>query len=182
VWLWDLAEDRFKDAIKTLDFLAREHLHTVANLEHGAGTEANRGLMKRTTRDLAGGPQVWVLGHLEGPLSSERQRTVHEREDLEREVAYFRSHRDHLNYKQREPEGSPREVAPSSPRQATSSPDLRLWTFRGTAAPFSPASTQRRGQKQGPTPSLELPSTNNFGRHRRRGDVLMGDCFDRWGG
>jgi hypothetical protein len=109
VWLWDLAEDRFKDAIKTLDFHhAREHLQAVADLEHGVGTEANRGWMQRTTRDLAGGRQIRVLSQLEELLSSEQPRTVQEREDLEREVAYFRSHRDHLNYKQREREGSPR--------------------------------------------------------------------------
>lgn len=109
VWLWDLAADRFKDAIKTLDFHhAREHLQAVADLEHGVGTEANRDWMKRTTRDLAGGRQIRVLTHLEGLLSSERERTVQEREDLEREVDYFRSHRDHLNYKERERDGSPR--------------------------------------------------------------------------
>lgn len=109
LWLWELAKDRFKDAIKTLDFHhAREHLQAVADLEHGVGTEANRGWMKQTTRDLAGGRQIRVLSQLEELLSSERPRTVQEREDLEREVAYFRSHRDHLNYKQREREGSPR--------------------------------------------------------------------------
>lgn len=109
VWLWDLAEDRFKDAIKTLDFHhAREHLQAVADLEHGVGTEANRVWMKRTTGDLAGGRQIRVLSQLEGLLSSGRQRTDPEREALEREVGYFRSHRDHLNYKEREREGSPR--------------------------------------------------------------------------
>jgi len=41
-------------------------------------------------------------------LTSERERTVQEREDLEREVDYFCSHRDHLNYKERERDGSPR--------------------------------------------------------------------------
>ena len=109
VWLWDLAEDRFKDAIKTLDFHhAREHLQAVADLEHGVGTEANRVWMKRTTGDLAGGRQIRVLSQLEGLLSSGRQRTDPEREALEREVGYFRSHRDHLNYQEREREGSPR--------------------------------------------------------------------------
>ncbi|MEN9727833.1 MAG: hypothetical protein RL434_2199 [Pseudomonadota bacterium] len=102
------AADRFKDAIKTLDFYhAREHLQAVADLEHGVGTEANRDWMKWTTRDLAGGRQIRVLTHLEGLLSSEQERTVQEREDLEREVDYFRSHRDHLNYKERERDGSP---------------------------------------------------------------------------
>jgi len=55
LWLWELAKDCFKDAIKTLDFHhAREHLQAVADLEHGVGTEANRDWMKRTTWDLAG--------------------------------------------------------------------------------------------------------------------------------
>jgi len=109
VWLWDLAEDRFKDATKTLDFHhAREHLQAVADMEHGVGTKANRDWMKRTTRDLASGRQIRVLSQLEGLLSSERQLTIQEREDLEREVNYFRSHRDHLNYKGRERDGSPR--------------------------------------------------------------------------
>jgi hypothetical protein len=40
VWLWDLAEDRFKTAVKTLDFHhAREHLNTIAEALYGIGTQ-----------------------------------------------------------------------------------------------------------------------------------------------
>jgi hypothetical protein len=41
VWLWDLAEDRFKTAVKTLDLHpAREHLQAVAETLQGARTQA----------------------------------------------------------------------------------------------------------------------------------------------
>ena len=40
VWLWDLAEDRFASAIKTLDFHhASQHLWAVAHALHGEGTD-----------------------------------------------------------------------------------------------------------------------------------------------
>lgn len=109
VWLWDLAQDRFRDAIKTLDFHhAREHLQAVADLEHGAGTQKNRDWMKQTTRDLANGRQVRVLNRLEELLCPDQPRTAADQQNMEREVAYFHSHRDHLDYKAREKEGSPR--------------------------------------------------------------------------
>ena len=39
IWLWDLAQDRFAHAIKTLDFHhARDHLWAVANCLHGEDT------------------------------------------------------------------------------------------------------------------------------------------------
>ena len=45
LWLWDLAEDCFAQAIKTLDFHhARDHLWAVANSLHGEDTpEAKAG-------------------------------------------------------------------------------------------------------------------------------------------
>jgi len=43
VWLWDLAEDRFATAIKTLDFQhASQHLWAVAHAFHGEGTPEAR--------------------------------------------------------------------------------------------------------------------------------------------
>ena len=39
VWLWELAEDRFAEAIKTLDFHhARDHLWALAHELHGKDT------------------------------------------------------------------------------------------------------------------------------------------------
>jgi len=50
VWLWDLAQDRFKDAVKTLDFHhAREHLQALAESLHGPRTpQAKEWLQKKS--------------------------------------------------------------------------------------------------------------------------------------
>jgi len=43
VWLWDLAKDRFKDAVLTLDcHHAAQHLWALAHELHGRGTETAR--------------------------------------------------------------------------------------------------------------------------------------------
>lgn len=109
VWLWELAEDRFRGAIKTLDFHhAREHLQAVADLEYGALTPENRQWMKQMTRDLTHGRQTRVLRRIEELVGTDSGRTQNAQQTLERENQYFKNHRDHLDYQAREKEGSPR--------------------------------------------------------------------------
>ena len=108
VWLWDLAEDRFKDAIKTLDFHhAREHLNAVAEALHGPGTRQAQEWLKDLLHPLRHGKETLVVRRLEELLESQAKRSEQTKEILIREVNCFQEHRDHLHYRQMEKAGAP---------------------------------------------------------------------------
>lgn len=108
VWLWDLAEDRFKEAVKTLDFHhAREHLHAVAEALHGVGSDQARQWLKERLQHLRHGKESLVVRHLEELLESPSRRSKKTREVIEREVNYFQEHREHIHYRDRERAGAP---------------------------------------------------------------------------
>ena len=110
VWLWDLAEDRFSTAVKTLDFHhAREHLNTIAEALYGTGTQRAREWLAQQVESLRHGDEALVVNGLENLLQSQAQakRPTKIRKTIIREVKYFRSHREHIHYEDREKEGAP---------------------------------------------------------------------------
>lgn len=108
VWLWDLAEDRFKTAVKTLDFHhAREHLNAVAEALHGAGTDTAQAWLKEILHGLRHGKETRVVRRLEELLNAQTERTTQNQETIAREVSYFRAHRAHLHYQAMERAGAP---------------------------------------------------------------------------
>lgn len=109
IWLWDLAEDRFAQAIKTLDFHhARDHLWAVANCLHGQDTPEAGTWVEPLLRSLRKGRENQVVRQLEKLLESQSERTPEQRELIEREVKFFVKHRDHLHYRAMEKAGAPR--------------------------------------------------------------------------
>jgi hypothetical protein len=109
LWLWDLAEDRFAQAIKTLDFHhARDHLWLVANTLHGENTPEARAWVQPLLKSLRRGREEYVVGKLEELLQNQSERTSENQELIEREVKFFVKHRDHLHYKAMEKAGAPR--------------------------------------------------------------------------
>lgn len=109
VWLWDLAQDRFASALKTLDFHhAREHLQAIADALHGTGSEPAGAWLKPLLHSLRHGQEQKVIENLEDLLISTTPLCRPELQtDLEREVKYFQSHRDHLHYQAMEEAGAP---------------------------------------------------------------------------
>lgn len=108
VWLWDLAEDRLKDAAKTLDFHhAREHLHAVAESLYGSGTVPSKEWLKTILHRLRHGKETQVVRQLEKLLESQAQRPAEHQEIIAREVHYFQEHEDHLHYSAMEKAGAP---------------------------------------------------------------------------
>ena len=76
VWLWDLAEDRFKDTRKTLDFHhAREHLHAVAEMLYGPGTDPAKQWLKGLLHQLRHGKESLLVRRLEDLLESQAKRS-----------------------------------------------------------------------------------------------------------
>jgi hypothetical protein len=109
VWLWDLAEDRLQSACKTLDFHhARDHLWAIAHLLHGEGTPEARAWVKPLLKSLRTGGEARVVRRLEHLLETPAACAPDQQDDLEREVHYFQSHRDHLHYQAMEQAGAPR--------------------------------------------------------------------------
>jgi len=109
IWLWELAEDRFAQAIKTLDFHhARDHLWVVANSLHGEATPEARAWVQPLLRCLRKGRENHVVRQLEELLHHQPERTPESQELIEREVKFFVKHRDHLHYQAMEKAGAPR--------------------------------------------------------------------------
>jgi hypothetical protein len=122
VWLWDLAEDRFATAVKTLDFHhASEHLWAVAHALHGEGTPEARAWVEPLLHSLRHGDEARVVRRLEelltrapsdsGPAAARRASPARPgrkaRTILAREVAYFQRHREHLHYEALAEAGAP---------------------------------------------------------------------------
>ena len=107
VVLWAVAEDRFRDAIKTLDFHhASEHLWAVGHALYGEGTQEAKNWVEPLLHKLRHGKERRVVGCLEELLKDKKgKRAV--RETIRKEANYFRKHRDHIHYQKRAQEGTP---------------------------------------------------------------------------
>jgi len=109
IWLWELAEDRFAEALKTLDFHhARDHLWALANSLHGEDTPEAKAWVQPLLRTLRKGRENRVVRQLEELLRNQSERTLESQQIIEREVKFFVKHRDHLHYQAMEKAGAPR--------------------------------------------------------------------------
>jgi hypothetical protein len=109
VYLWALAEDRFPQAIKTLDFHhASQHLWAVGHALYGEDTPEARQWVEPLLHQLRHGEEIKTINALEELLAknlfSSRSQAG---QTLQRETEYFRKHQDHLHYQLREKEGAP---------------------------------------------------------------------------
>lgn len=102
VWIWNLAENRFKDATHRVDvWHATEHIWTIANDLHGAGTpEARQWALTRISwlkrrKDGA----LDVINYLQEIRSNLDNLTGKQCETLDREIGYFDRHKDRMDYK-----------------------------------------------------------------------------------
>ena len=107
VVLWEVAEDRFGDAIKTLDFNhASGHLWAVGHALYGEGTQEAKNWVEPLLHQLRHGKELRVVGCLEKLLKQKRGKPA-VRETIRKETNYFRKHRDHIHYQKRAQEGAP---------------------------------------------------------------------------
>ena len=109
LWLWDLAEDRFAQAIKTLDFHhARDHLWDVANSLLGENTPEAAAWVRPLLQSLLKGRENQVVHQLEKLLENQSERTPDQQDLIKREVKFFVKHRHHLHYHTMKKAGAPR--------------------------------------------------------------------------
>lgn len=99
VWLWDLAEDRFRDAVKTLDFHhASEHLWRVGRALYGDQTPQTTAWVETLLHRLRHGGKARVVRRLQELIAPKAPRCAETQNLIEREANYFKTHESHMNY------------------------------------------------------------------------------------
>ena len=108
VWIWNIVADRFGKATGVLDFYhASAHLWAVAHELFGEGSAEAKAWVEPLVHQLKHGGEAGVLGRLEDLLTLCADWDEAKRTPVEREVAYFRNHREHLHYQRVHAAGCP---------------------------------------------------------------------------
>ena len=107
VWIWNIIEDRFISCLKGLDFYhASTHLWAIAHELFPEEAKA-KGWVEPLLHQLKHGQEADVLNSLEA-LPAQRQTAEQPLSELlQREIAYFQTHREHLHYQELAAKGSP---------------------------------------------------------------------------
>ncbi len=94
LWIWNLIEDRFRQATKTLDFYhGSEHLWSLARHLHPDSPELAAAWIKPLLHQLRHTTEHRVIHTLEELLAVNPADPI-----INREVNYFQNHREHLKY------------------------------------------------------------------------------------
>jgi Uncharacterised protein family (UPF0236) len=108
VWLWHVAEDRFSNAIKVLDFHhASEHLWAVAHALHGQGSAEARAWVDPLLHKLRHGQEDQVVHTLAALIEKKSGLSPKTKEAVRTEVEYFETHHEHIHYRSVARQGGP---------------------------------------------------------------------------
>lgn len=107
VWIWNIIEDRFMSCLKGLDFYhASTHLWAIAHELFPEEAQA-KAWVEPLLHQLKHGQEANVLDTLEA-LPAQRQAAGLSLSDLlQRDIAYFQTHREHLHYQELAAKGGP---------------------------------------------------------------------------
>ena len=107
VWIWNIIEDRFVTCLKGLDFYhASTHLWAIAY--ELFPEEANaKAWVQPLLHQLKHGQEADVLNTLEALPAQRAAAGLSLSNLLERDIAYFQTHREHLHYQALAAKGSP---------------------------------------------------------------------------
>jgi len=150
IWIWNLAQDRFKDAKQRVDlFHVKEHLHELARTLHGQGTQEARAWLQPLLRflDRRKDGALDVLHHLEELRLSAQPLTAAQQEALDKEIGYFTTHHQRMDYKQAKARGEPvgSGVVESTARQYQTRFKCtgQFWTLEGDESLLALATLKR---------------------------------------
>jgi hypothetical protein len=150
IWIWNLADDRFKDAKQRVDlFHVKEHLHELARTLHGQGTQEARQWLKPLLGflDRRKNGALDVLRHLEELRLSPKPLTAAQQKALDTEIGYFTTHQERMDYKQAKANGEPvgSGVVESTARQYQTRFKCtgQYWTLEGDEALLALATLYR---------------------------------------
>ena len=106
VWIWRLADDRFKDARQRLDFYhAVEHLAAVGRALFGEDKTKLKAWLKPLVRQLKNESSVKVVEQLEEILS--KLPKGESAQAVEKELNYFHEHQQRMDYRAGRRRGEP---------------------------------------------------------------------------
>jgi len=98
VWIWRLADDRFKDARQRLDFYhAVQHLAAVGRALFGEDKAKLKGWLRPLVRQLKNQSAIKVIRQLEELLPGLPAGTA--AETVQKEVNYFHEHQERMDYR-----------------------------------------------------------------------------------
>jgi hypothetical protein len=153
IWIWNLADSRFQGAKQRVDlFHVKEHLHELARTLYGANTPEAQAWLKPLLHylDQRKNGALDVLDHLQGLKTTLQQMTDTQKADLEREIGYFTTHQQRMDYKAGRKLGEPvgSGVVESTARQYQSRFKCtgQFWTPEGDEALLALATLQRNGR------------------------------------
>jgi hypothetical protein len=107
VWIWNVVEDRFSQAIGVLDFYhASEQLWAVAHELYGE-TARGRTWVESLLHKLRHGEESAVIDGLQKLLSRCLRRDDPATPMVATKLEYFKRHREHIHYKQTAADGCP---------------------------------------------------------------------------
>ena len=107
VWIWNLIEDRFAFCLKGLDFYhASTHLWAIAHELFPEEAKA-KAWVQPLLHQLKHGQEADVLNLLEALPAQRQAAGLSLSELLQRDLAYFQTHREHLHYQALAAKGSP---------------------------------------------------------------------------
>jgi len=106
VWIWNIVEDRFSDALGTLDpSHAKNHLWVVAKALFGEGSEEASRWVQPLIAQLHQGQESRVIKTLADLAAVAQELPV--APILKREANYFETHKKHLDYQAKKERGEP---------------------------------------------------------------------------
>ena len=104
VWIWKIEEDRFVEAIGVLDFYhVSQHLWAVAHQLHPQDGEQARQWIDPLLSQMKAGQAAQIVQRLEELI----KRGDDPCQPLEKELHYFKEHREHMQYDHVRQQGAP---------------------------------------------------------------------------
>jgi hypothetical protein len=150
IWIWNLAQDRFKDAQQRVDlFHVKEHLHELARVLHGPGTPEAKAWLQPLLRflDRRQNGALDVLHCLQELHLSCKPLTTAQQEALDKEIGYFTTHQARMDYKRArargEPVGSGAIESTARQYQTRFKCTGQYWTLEGDEALLALATLKR---------------------------------------
>jgi hypothetical protein len=153
VWIWNLVEDRFADAIQRVDlYHVKSHLWVVANEVFGQGTGDAKAwitpLLNALDRRQDGA--LDVLQGIEGLRGAMARLTTEQKALLDREIGYFNQHKNRMDYKRGkrlgQPVGSGAVESTCSQYQRRMKLTGQFWSLEGDEAFLALSTLHRNGR------------------------------------
>ncbi len=153
IWIWNLATDRFKDAKQRVDlYHVQEHLWSLAHELYGRGTPEAQAWVRpyllwlKRRKDGV----LDVINSLEALQKNIKEFSKKQRDAVGKEVDYFTTHKDRMDYKTGkalgQPVGSGAIESTCSQYQRRFKLTGQFWTLAGDEAFLTMATLHRNGR------------------------------------